>query len=91
LRPAPLLAAGEGHKAAKARAREERSTGIAKVVGLSKLRSKYESHEAKRQLCGSYDLFVADERVLPSLPKLLGAAGWGGGMGRAAAGRNTAV
>ena len=42
------------------------------VVGLSKLRTKYESHEAKRQLCGSYDLFLADERVLPSLPKLLG-------------------
>ena len=43
------------------------------VVGLSKLRTKYESHEAKRQLCNSYDLFAADERILPSLPKLLGA------------------
>lgn len=48
--------------------------GVAKVVGLSKLRTKYESHEAKRQLCSSYDLFLADERVLPSLPKLLGGA-----------------
>lgn len=47
--------------------------GISKVVGLSKLRTKYESHEAKRQLCNSYDLFAADERILPSLPKLLGA------------------
>lgn len=46
------------------------------MVGLSKLRTKYESHEAKRQLCNSYDLFAADERVLPSLPKLLGAAMW---------------
>lgn len=43
------------------------------VVGISKLRTKYESHEAKRQLCNSYDLFAADERILPSLPKLLGA------------------
>lgn len=43
------------------------------VVGLSKLRTKYESHEAKRQLSNSFDLFAADERVLPSLPKLLGA------------------
>ena len=49
---------------------------VAQVVGLSKLRTKYESHEAKRQLCNSYDLFAADERILPSLPKLLG--GWRG-------------
>lgn len=42
------------------------------MVGVSKLRTKYESHEAKRQLCNSYDLFAADERILPSLPKLLG-------------------
>jgi ribosome biogenesis protein UTP30 len=42
------------------------------VIGLSKLRTKYESHEAKRQLCGLYDLFLADDRVLPSLPKLIG-------------------
>jgi ribosome biogenesis protein UTP30 len=67
--------AGEGHKAAKARlARFEGRGGVAKVVGLSKLRGKYESHEARRKLCGSYDLFLADERVLPSLPKLLGKA-----------------
>ena len=44
------------------------------VVGVSKLRTKYESHEAKRILAGAYDLFVADERVIPSLPKLLGAS-----------------
>lgn len=75
--PPPLLpgacGAGEGHKAAKSKVREERVAGISKVVGLSKLRTKYESHEAKRQLCNSYDLFAADERILPSLPKLLGA------------------
>ena len=35
-------------------------------------RSKYESFEAKRKLCGSYDLFLADERILVHLPKLLG-------------------
>ena len=34
--------------------------------------TKYESFEAKRKLCNSYDLFLADERVLPSLPKLIG-------------------
>lgn len=31
-----------------------------------------QAHEAKRKLCSEYDLFVADERVLPQLPKLLG-------------------
>jgi ribosome biogenesis protein UTP30 len=47
-------------------------TGISKVIGLSKLKTKYESHESKRQLCQSYDIFLADDRILPSLPKLLG-------------------
>jgi ribosome biogenesis protein UTP30 len=42
------------------------------VLGLSKLRTKYESHEAKRALCAAHDLFLVDERVLPMLPKLLG-------------------
>jgi len=44
----------------------------AKVIGVSKLKKKYVPHEAKRQLCASYDLFVADQRVLPMLPALLG-------------------
>ena len=46
-------------------------------------RAKYESAEAKRQLCNSYDLFVADDRILPSLPKLIGAHTWrrSGGAG----------
>ena len=36
------------------------------------LRNKYKPHEAKRQLCDAHDLFLADERVLPKLPALLG-------------------
>lgn len=64
---------GEGHKEAKKRLTAfEKNGGIAKVVGVSKLRTKYESHEAKRQLCKLYDLFLADDRILPSLPKLIG-------------------
>ena len=64
---------GSGHRAAKLRlSKIEGGAGIAKVVGTSKLRGKYESHEAKRKLCAAYDLFLADDRVLPSLPKLLG-------------------
>ena len=64
---------GEGHKEAKQMvARFERKGGVSKVIGLSKLRTKYESFESKRELCKAYDLFLADERVLPSLPKLIG-------------------
>lgn len=64
---------GEGHKAGKARAKAQASAGITKVIGLSKLRTKYESHESKRELCKSYDIFLADDRILPSLPKAIGA------------------
>lgn len=39
---------------------------------MKKLREKYRQFEQKRQLCDSYDLFMADERVLPMLPGLLG-------------------
>ncbi|KXS11654.1 ribosomal protein L1 [Gonapodya prolifera JEL478] len=45
---------------------------VNKVIDVSKLRAKYKPFEAKRQLCREYDLFLADERVLPLLPKILG-------------------
>ena len=70
----PCAAAGEGHKAAKKRVKQEKIAGVSKVIGVSKLRTKYEPFEAKRTLCNSFDLFVADDRVIPSLPKLLGEA-----------------
>lgn len=63
---------GEGHKAAKLRVKQEKIAGVAKVIGISKLKGKFEPFEAKRKLCNSYDLFVADDRVVPSLPKLIG-------------------
>lgn len=64
---------GAGHKAAKKRLDTFAGrAGIAKVVGTSKLRTKFESYEAKRNLCQRYDLFFADDRILPSLPKLIG-------------------
>ena len=52
--------------------RQEKLAKVAKVIGLSKLRSKFESHKAKRNLCAQYDLFLADDRIIPSLPKLIG-------------------
>jgi ribosome biogenesis protein UTP30 len=45
---------------------------IAKVIPLSKLKKDYFGFEAKRKLCGSYDIFLADDRILGELPKLLG-------------------
>jgi ribosome biogenesis protein UTP30 len=66
---------GEGHKEGKEAVQKfEKNGGIAKVIGISKLKTKYESHEAKRQLCKMFDLFLADERIVPSLPKLIGKA-----------------
>lgn len=45
---------------------------ISKVIKLSKLKSDYRPFEAKRKLCDSYDMFFADDRVIPLLPSLLG-------------------
>ncbi|CAI0474126.1 unnamed protein product [Linum tenue] len=45
---------------------------ISKIIKLSKLKTDYRPFEAKRKLCDSYDLFLADRRVLPLLPKMLG-------------------
>lgn len=58
-------------KDAKAKVIEE-GIPVAKVIGLSKLKTDYKPHEAKRKLCGSYDLFLADDRILPMPPKVLG-------------------
>lgn len=64
---------GAGHKAAKKKLEKfANKAGVAKVIGTSKLRTKYESYESKRNLCREYDLFLADDRILPSLPKLIG-------------------
>lgn len=45
---------------------------ISKVVKLSKLKTDYRPFEAKRKLCDSYDMFFADNRIVPLLPRLLG-------------------
>ncbi|KAJ8325708.1 proteasome-interacting protein cic1 [Batrachochytrium dendrobatidis] len=47
-------------------------TRVSKIIGISKLKSKFIPYEAKRQLCAAYDMFLADERVIPLLPKLIG-------------------
>lgn len=45
---------------------------ITKVIKITKLKTDYRPFEAKRKLCDSYDMFLADKRVVPLLPKLLG-------------------
>ncbi|EKM79166.1 hypothetical protein AGABI1DRAFT_120606 [Agaricus bisporus var. burnettii JB137-S8] len=46
---------------------------ISRVVGIAKLKGKYKAFEARRLLLKENGLFLADERVIPLLPKLLGA------------------
>ncbi|KAK9365784.1 ribosomal protein L1p/L10e family-domain-containing protein [Lipomyces kononenkoae] len=45
---------------------------VARIVGISKLRTKFKTFEARRQLRDEYDLFLADDRVVPMMPELLG-------------------
>jgi len=44
----------------------------ATVLGVSSLKKKYHPHQAKRELCKAHEIFLADARVLPMLPPLLG-------------------
>ena len=48
----------------KKRFAEEKKSGVSKVIGVSKLKSKYNVYEARRQLCGAYDFFLADDRIV---------------------------
>ena len=45
---------------------------ISRVVGITKLKGKFKPFEARRMLMKENGLFLADERVIPLLPNLLG-------------------
>ena len=45
---------------------------ISRVVGVEKLKGKFKGFEARRLLLKENALFLADERVIPLLPRLLG-------------------
>ncbi|KAH7313182.1 ribosomal protein L1p/L10e family-domain-containing protein [Rhexocercosporidium sp. MPI-PUGE-AT-0058] len=45
---------------------------ITKVVGVSKLKKKYNQYEAQRKLYAEHDIFLADDRIITQLTKLLG-------------------
>lgn len=46
--------------------------GIDKIIPVSKLRKNYRQFKDRRDLLATYDMFLADNRVIPSLPALLG-------------------
>ena len=48
------------------------SKRITRVISLKKLEAKYKSFEQKRQLRDSYDLFLADDRIISYLAPVLG-------------------
>ncbi|KAI9745797.1 MAG: hypothetical protein M1818_000478 [Claussenomyces sp. TS43310] len=50
----------------------ELAARITRVVGVQKIKAKYHEYEAQRQLLAEYDLFLADDRIVTQLPKLLG-------------------
>jgi ribosome biogenesis protein UTP30 len=45
---------------------------VKKVIGLAKMRRKYNTFEARRKLLGSYDLFLCDESISLLLRRFLG-------------------
>lgn len=45
---------------------------VSRVIGITKLKAKYKSFEARRQLFDEYDVFLADDRVITYLPAALG-------------------
>lgn len=45
---------------------------ISRVVGLEKLKGKFKAYEARRLLLKENAMFLADDRVIPLLPRLLG-------------------
>jgi ribosome biogenesis protein UTP30 len=48
------------------------SCRISRIIGVSKIKAKYHQYEARRQLLAEHDIFLADDRIITQLPKLLG-------------------
>jgi ribosome biogenesis protein UTP30 len=45
---------------------------ITRVVGIAKIKAKWTQYEAQRKLYSEHDIFLADDRIVTLLPKLLG-------------------
>ena len=66
-----LFVKEEAAKLLKTRLDKTPVPGLAKVIGLDKLRKTYKQYADKRELCASYDLFVADGALDVSQPFVL--------------------
>ena len=55
---------------------------IERVIGLTKVKAKYKSFEARRQLLSEFDVFLADDRIITHLPQVLGKTFYKGGSKR---------
>ncbi|MCJ1288327.1 hypothetical protein MMC26_007682 [Xylographa opegraphella] len=51
---------------------------ITRVIGVGKVAKRYKSFESRRQLLSEHDVFLADDRIITRLPKLLGKIFYGG-------------
>lgn len=72
-RPVCLITCDGLYKTVKENLKTNPVEGIEKVISLTKLRKEFSRYEDKRKLSNSYDLFLADARLLHLLPKLIGA------------------
>jgi len=45
---------------------------VTRVIGVHKIKAKFHQYEAQRQLFAEHDIFLADDRIITQLPKLLG-------------------
>lgn len=45
---------------------------VTRVIGLEKLKAKFTQYEAQRKLFSEHDVFLADDRIINRLPKVLG-------------------
>ena len=58
------------------------SSRINRVLGIEKVRKRYKTFEARRQLFAQYDVFLCDKRIISSLPRVLGKSFYAAGTKR---------
>ena len=51
---------------------QEKIRSISRVVGVAKLKGKFKPFDARRRLVEDHDVFLADDRIVPTLPNLCG-------------------
>lgn len=42
------------------------------MIGVAKIKARYKSYESRRQLLAEHEVFLADDRIITLLPKILG-------------------